>query len=92
MGWRLDREVRKIIVECWEASLANQDRILGQAVYCSNPDNKDENACRKAELGHQSLIKDATKYAKELKLDLNLGFPDPSCCAENGVEVQGRKI
>ena len=42
-------------------------------------------------LGHQSLIKDATKYAKKLKLDLNLGLPDPSCCAENGAEVQGKR-
>ena len=37
--------------------------------------------------GHQSLIKESTKFAEELGIALELSFPEPKCRDKNGQEV-----
>ena len=34
--------------------------------------------------GHQSLVKEACKFAEELDLSLDLSYPDPKCCVKDG--------
>ena len=34
--------------------------------------------------GHQFLVKDANKYEEELRLTLQLNFPEPTCEKNNG--------
>ena len=44
-------------------------------------------------MGHQSLVKDAVKYAEELELTLNLTHPQPSLETDMGrPEVPAKKI
>ena len=54
---------------------------------------------RSGTLGHNSLIKEATHFSSSLGLELNLNYPTPSCCTEEGedsrvlenqAEVEGR--
>ena len=47
---------------------------------------------RAAESGHHSLLKDATKYAKELDLDLKLSELNPTCRTADGKEASGNQI
>ena len=46
---------------------------------------------RSVALGHQSLVKDAVKYAEELELTLNLTHPQPLLDTDMG-EVPAKKI
>ena len=46
---------------------------------------------RSVALDHQSLVKDAVKYAEELELTLNLTHPQPSLDTDMG-EVPAKKI
>lgn len=43
-------------------------------------------------VGHQSLIKEATKYAEEYGLQLKLRHPDPACVTEEGGVISGEKL
>ena len=47
---------------------------------------------RAGSLGHQLLTKEASVYAKEYGLDLQLKYPDPSSVTEKGVMVPGVTI
>ena len=42
--------------------------------------------------GHQSLIKESTKFAEELGVGLELSFPEPKCRDKNGQEVPLGKV
>ena len=39
-------------------------------------------------LGHSSLIKEATKFSRELGLELSLTYPTPMYCTEEGEVVR----
>ena len=41
--------------------------------------------------GHQSLTKEAAKYAEEYGLQLKLQYPDPACVTEEGEVIPGEK-
>ena len=43
-------------------------------------------------LGHTSLIKEATKFSTDLRLELSLTYPTPVCCMEEGEVVKESKI
>ena len=47
---------------------------------------------RAGSLGHQLLTKEASVYAKEYGLDLQLKYLDPGCVTEEGVMVPGAKL
>ena len=47
---------------------------------------------RSGALGHNSLIKEATHFSSSLGLELNLNYPTPSCCTEEGEVVKYSKI
>ena len=47
---------------------------------------------RSGVLGHSSLIKEATKFSRELGLELSLTYPTPMCCTEEGEVVKESKI
>ena len=47
---------------------------------------------RSGALGHNSLIKEATYFSSSLDLELNLNYPSPSCCTEEGEVVEYSKI
>ena len=47
---------------------------------------------RSGALGHNSLIKEATHFSSSLGLELNLNYPTPSCCTEEGEVVEYSKI
>ena len=43
-------------------------------------------------LGHSSLIKEATKFSRDLGLELSLTYPTPMCCTEEGEVSKDSKI
>ena len=43
-------------------------------------------------LDHTSLIKEATKFSRDLGLELSLTYPTPVCCMEEGEVVKESKI
>ena len=43
-------------------------------------------------LDHNSLLKEATHFSSSLGLELNLNYPTPSCCTEEGEVVEYLKI
>ena len=43
-------------------------------------------------VGHQSLTKEAAKYAEECGLQLKLQYPDPACVTEEGEVIPGQKL
>ena len=47
---------------------------------------------RSGALGHNSLRKEATHFSNSLDLELNLNYPTPSCCTEEGEVVEYSKI
>ena len=47
---------------------------------------------RSGALGHNPLIKEATNFSNSLALELNLNYPTPSCCTEEGEVVEYSKI
>ena len=47
---------------------------------------------RSGTLGHNLLIKEATYFSSSLGLELNLNYPTPSCCTEEGEVVEYSKI
>ena len=47
---------------------------------------------RSGALGHTSLIKEATKFSRDLALELPLTYPTPVCCTEEGEVVKESKI
>ena len=47
---------------------------------------------RSGVLGHTSLIKEATKFSRDLGLELSLTYPTPVCCTEEGEVVKESKI
>ena len=42
--------------------------------------------------GHQSIIKDAAKYAEELGITVDLRYPNPSCYVDDGKEIPQAQI
>ena len=47
---------------------------------------------RSATLGYQSLVKEATKYAEELDLTIQLNYPNPSCYDANGELIPAGEV
>ena len=47
---------------------------------------------RSCVLGHTSIIKEATKFSRDLGLELSLTYPTPVCCTEEGEVVKESKI
>ena len=47
---------------------------------------------RSATLGHQSLVKEATKYAEELYISIQLNYPNPSCYDANGELIPAGEV
>ena len=42
--------------------------------------------------GRHSVIKDASRYDRELGLHLKLEYPEPMCVTDEGKEVKGKKV
>ena len=42
--------------------------------------------------GHQSLVKESIKYAEEMGVSLQLGYPEPNCSDSRGNKVPKEKI
>lgn len=49
----------------------------------------EENSSR---CGHQTLVKDARKYAEELGITLQLQYPSPTCVGSDGKEIPVKQI
>ena len=47
---------------------------------------------RSCVLGHTSLIKEASRFSRDLGLELSLTYPTPVCCTEEGEVVKESKI
>ena len=47
---------------------------------------------RSAKLGHNPMGKGRTKFGRELGLQLNLVYPSPTCCTEEGEEILDTKV